>query len=104
VTVENFVVKDCWNTESWVIDQPFLNGVGEGLAFAWSFAFSLPRDLADTVLHHFRGFCGREVAAIGGEIRLRVDLRATRPQTRQLRDLFFERHSRQEIGDASFNG
>jgi len=63
----------------------------------------LSRDLADAVLHDLRGFCGREVTAIGREICLRIDLRSIGPQAGQLRDLLFERHARQEIGNSSID-
>src|SRR5215216_494632 len=65
VSVQYLVVKNSGNAEPRVFEQPFLNGVGEGRAFAWIIAFSLSRDLADAVFHHLGGFGRGELAAIG---------------------------------------
>ena len=103
VSVQYLVVKNRGNAESRVFEQPFLHGVGKRRALAWIFTFSLPRDLADAIFHDFGGFGRREVTAIGSEICLRIDLRPVAPKTSQLRDLFFERHPREQIGDALFD-
>ncbi len=103
VSVQYLVMKNRGNTESRVFEQPFLHGVGERRTLARILAFSLPRDLANTVFHHLGGFGRIEVTTIGCEICLRIDLRPAAPETSQLRDLFFERHSREQIGDAPFN-
>ena len=78
-------------------------GCNERRTLAWIFAFSLPRDLADAMFHDFGGFGRIEVTAVGGEICLRINLRPGAPETSQLCDLFFERHPREQIGDAPFN-
>src|SRR5688572_8182095 len=103
VTVQYLVVKNRGNTESRVFEQPLLNGVGKRRALAWILALSLPRDLANAVFHDLSGFGWIEGATIGCEICLRIDLRSRAPKTRQLRDLFFERHPGEQISDAPFN-
>ena len=103
MSVKYFVVKNRWDSESRVFDQPFLNCVGKLRSLARILPFSLSRDLADAVLHHFGRFGGREIAAVSGKVCLRIYLWAATPKTDELRDFFFKRHPRNQIGDASFN-
>ena len=97
------VVKNRRNTESRVLNEPLLNGVGKHGARARIFLFPLPRNLADAMFHNLRGLGRREVTTVSGEVCLRFHLRPGAPETRQLRNLFFEGHSRKQIGDAPFN-
>src|SRR6185503_12349576 len=87
VSVQYLIVKNRGNAESSIFEQPFLNRVSERCALARILAFSLPRDLADTVFHHLGGFGRIEVPTVSGEICLRIDLRPATPETSQLRDL-----------------
>src|SRR5512132_1818710 len=103
VPVKYFVMKNGWNAESRVFDQPFLNCVGEQCALAWTLLLPLPRNLSDTIFHYFRSLVRREVTAVRRKICLRVDLRSSSPKTRQLRNLFLERHSREQISHPTFD-
>src|SRR5687767_461298 len=103
VSVKYLVVKNRRDSESRVFDQPFLNRVGKLCSLARIFPFSLPCDLADTVLHDFRRPGRREIAAISGKVCLRIYLGTVGPKTDELRDFFFKCHPRDQIGDAAFN-
>src|SRR5204863_28283 len=86
VAVQYLIVKNRGDAEPRVLCKPLLHGVGKRRRLARTFAFSLACDLADAVLHHFRGFRRIKVAAIGREVRLWSNLWAVGPKTNELRN------------------
>src|SRR5678815_2362562 len=103
MAVQNLVMKDRGNPQTCVFNQPPLRRVCKDSSFARSFLLTLSRDLPDPVFHYLRRFFRREVSAIGCEVCQSTFLRPIDPKTRQLRNLFFQRHAREKIGHAFFD-
>ena len=106
VAVQAFVVKHHGNAEARVLLHPLLQRVGELRFFARAVGdFAGTRHLADAVLQQDGGVVGEERAFVIDEARLGSPHEdGVLPDAFDLRDFFFERHAREEIGEALFDG
>ena len=91
-------MKNRRNSETCILDQPLLNGVGEFRRAAGVVLFSLPGELADPVRHSLLGELRRKIAAIG---HLFTDAafieRPFVPERHHLGDLFLQGHPRKQV-------
>jgi hypothetical protein len=105
VPVKTFFVKKNWNAQTCVVLHPVLNGVGEFGHFARAAVFAGAGNFTEA-----------EPEGHGGAIRLKGSFFVDEPNAgslrklfvlpgaEKLRDFFFERHAREKIGDAKFDG
>ena len=105
VAVEAFVVEEDRDAEARVVFEPLLDGVGELDHCARVAMFAGARDFADAVFQEDGGVVGEEGALVIDEEQIGVGEELfVLPSAFELRDFFFERHAREEIGDALFDG
>src|SRR5262249_51045096 len=102
--VQALVMKHHRNPEPRVLFHPCLHGVGVRGHLVRSAPLTGPRNLTQSVFHQHRRALREKIAFFVYEHRLRVFVKIlVLPRSFHLRHFFFERHAREQVGNALFD-
>ena len=97
-------MKEHWDSQPRILFQPLLYRIREFRHLAGATSLARTRHLSQAILQQHCGALGKEISFLVNKHRLRIGMKlAILPGAFELRDLFFQGHARNQIGNPLLN-